>query len=179
MDISKTITSIFMVPTLGIKLSKLKENGYINGFSIDGMTADNYEDAIYLLFKPLNIHKFRNFVEKQYEMCDFIIDDYDYPEGYVVLVYSLDPGFKKDFDLIREGKYSDTSFEFQNRFPKDVLVNTGHNTTKERSLQFKIFKKSKSLSNYWEELIGKPLTECQEVWAGYDEQKETLKILKL
>ena len=55
MEIKKTITSIFMVPTLDIPKNSLKDNNFINGYVKDKNKEEHYEDAIYLLFKPKNV----------------------------------------------------------------------------------------------------------------------------
>ena len=67
MDIKKTITSIFIVPTLSIPKEKLADNGYINGYIKDGKREIQYENAVYLLFKPENLDKFRDFLDDEYE----------------------------------------------------------------------------------------------------------------
>ena len=87
----RTTTSIFMTPTLGINLSTLNSHGYINSYGIDGLRFEQYQDAIYLLFKPTNWFKFTEFVEKEYLRTSNLIDDYDYENGHVVLVYKLNP----------------------------------------------------------------------------------------
>ena len=78
MEIKKTITSIFMVPTLGINKELLKGNGFINGYSKDGSRDVQYQGSVYLLFKPAKLQVFREFLDGEYERTKTIIDDYDY-----------------------------------------------------------------------------------------------------
>ena len=63
MEIKKTITTMFIVPTLLIDRDKLRENGFINGYVKDGLKDVQYENAAYLLFKPENQDRFKIFLE--------------------------------------------------------------------------------------------------------------------
>ena len=81
-----------------------------------------YENAVYLLFKPKDLDKFRDFLDGEYERTKSIIDDYDYEDGYVVVVYEINPRLKNDIELIKQGKYSQTSTKFQEIFPKVIQI---------------------------------------------------------
>jgi anaerobic ribonucleoside-triphosphate reductase len=180
MEIKKNITSIFMVPTLKVPKDALRGNGFINAYIKDNRKDDDYKDSIYLLFKPTDIDKFREFLENEYERTKNVIEDYDYEDGYVVVVYQLDKKYNKDFTLIKEGKYSKTSVEFQKLFPKIIkIVRNGLNRD-ELSLQYRIFNKSEELIEFWEEKLGIDLKSTIgndfEVWEGWDEQKEILEL---
>ena len=180
MEIKKTITSIFIVPSLKIDKATLKDNGYINGYAKDETPdAVSYENCVYLLFKPSNLDKFRNFLDGEYERTTDIVEDYDYDGGYVVVVYKLKPTLKEDFEIIKQGKYSKTSKEFQDLFPKAVKIVTNGLHRDEISLQIRIFKKTADLVEFWEEKLGVEFDEEQEVWEGWDEEKEILNINKV
>jgi anaerobic ribonucleoside-triphosphate reductase len=183
MEIKKNITSIFMVPTLKVPKDALRGNGFINAYIKDNRKDDDYKDSIYLLFKPTDIDKFREFLENEYERTKNVIEDYDYEDGYVVVVYQLDKKYNKDFMLIKEGKYSKTSVEFQKLFPKIIkIVKNGLNRD-ELSLQYRIFNKSEELIEFWEEKLGIDLKSTIgndfEVWEGWDEQREILELDKI
>jgi hypothetical protein len=176
MEIKKTITSIFMIPTLKIPKNQLKDNGFINGYIKDVDKDVQYEDAVYLLFQPKNIDKFREFLDAEYERTKNIIEDYDYEGGYVVIVYQLNIKFKKDYELVKKGCYSKTSLDFQKLFPKhvDILVN---NINKQHlSLQYRIFNKTEDLVKFWENKLGVVFEKEYEVWNGFEEEKEILNI---
>jgi len=178
MDIKKTITSIFMVPTLQIPKDELKNNGFINGYNKDATADVEYDNAVYLLFKPTSLDKFRLFLENEHERTKSLIDDYDYKK-YVVLVYQLDAKFKEDFDIVRRGKYSKTSPAFQALFPKVVklMVNGLHRD--ELSLQYRVFNKTKDLVDFWEKKFNLTFGEDQEVWNGFFEEEEILNLDKI
>ena len=179
MEIKKTMTSIFMVPTVGISRDTLNNNGFINGYCRDGGRDVQYENCIYILFKPDDVDDFRDFLDGEYERTKSIIDDYDYEDGYVVVVYELNSKFKKDFNLVREGLYSKTSAEFQKLFPKVVKIKRGGFYKDEISLQYRVFNKTEDLRKFWEDKIGVDFEEDWEVWYGFDIEKETLNLDKL
>jgi hypothetical protein len=183
MEIKKTITSIFMVPTLKVPKDALKSNGFINAYIKDADKDVQYEDSIYLLFKPENLDKFREFLDSEYERTKAVIEDYDYEDGYVVVVYQLNKKYKKDFMLVKEGKYSKTSDEFQKLFPKIVKIFRNGLNKDEISLQYRIFNKNEDLVEFWEEKLGIHLQSVIgkdfEVWEGWDEIKEVLEINKI
>ena len=176
MSVKKTITSIFMVPTLKINREKLIENGYINGYLSDSRRDVQHRNAVYLLFKPDNLDKFREFLDEEYERTTYVLDDYDYEDGYVVVVYQLNPMWKEDFMLIREGLYSRTSPEFQKDFAKVIKIFKNGLHRDEISLQYRIFKKTEDLKQYWEDRLDITFTDDMEVWDGFDSNKETLNL---
>jgi hypothetical protein len=179
MERKHTITSIFIVPTLSIGRDKLIDNGFVNGYIKDGMRETQYENAVYLLFKPTNLDKFKNFLDIEYERTKSIIDDYDYEDGYVVVVYVLNSKLKNDIELIKQGKYSKTSLVFQGIFPKVVQIKKGSMRKDEISLQYRVFNKTEDLVQFWEDKLGVQLPEDLEVWHGFFEEFETLDLNKI
>lgn len=179
MEIKKTITSIFMVPTLQIPREELKNNGFINGYVKDEHRDVQYKDCIYLVFQPKNVDKFREFLDSEYERTKDIIDDYNYEGGYVVVVYHLNPTFSNDFQLVRLGKYSKTSKTFQTLFPKVIKIVKNGLHKDEISLQYRVFNRTEDLIKFWEDKLDVVLDEDQEVWHGFEYENEILNINKL
>lgn len=173
-----TITSIFYVPLLHTTKDSLVNNGFLNAYIEDGMREHDYKNVIFLLFKPTNMDRFREFLDGEYERTPDIVEDYDIIGGYVVVVYNINMKWETDLNLIRKGKYSKTSFEFQKEFPqvKEILVNGLRRD--ELSLQWKIFKRSTDLIEYWENKLGEPFV-SEELWSGWQEENETLTEEKL
>ena len=112
-----------------------------------------------------------------------MIEDYDYEDGYVVVVYQLDGKYKKDFNLIKQGSYSKTSNDFQKLFPKIIKITKNGLHKDEISLQYRIFNKAEDLVTFWEDKLGIDLEDTVgknfEVWEGWDESKEILEINKI
>jgi hypothetical protein len=179
MELKKTITTIFIVPTLGIDRERLRDNGFINAFIKDGAKDVQYENSVYLLFNPKHPDKFKLFLDDEYERTKSVLDDYDYEDGFIVVVYQLNPKFKKDFGLIKMGRYSKTSPEFQKLFPKIVKIVRNGLDKDEISLQYRVFNKTEDLKKYWEDKIGVEFDDKMEVWQGWDENFETLNIQKV
>jgi hypothetical protein len=179
MKLTKSISTLFMVKPLKINREELESNGFINSYYKDLNYDCEYNDCVYLLFKPSDMDKFDSFIEAEKERTSEIVDDYDYEGGYVVVVYKLNPEFKSDFDLIKKGQYSKTSKRFQQLFPKVVKIVKNNKHRDEISLQYRIFNKTQDLINFWEDKLGVKLSPEQEVWEGFHEERETLNIHKL
>jgi hypothetical protein len=165
-----------MVKPLGIGIEKLDKVGFVNGFIRDVNHDCIYQDCVYLLFKPTDMDLFRDFIDSEYERTSNIVEDYDYEGGYVVMVYKLDPKFKEDYQLVRQGLYSKTSKDFQNLFPKVVKIMKNGKHRDEISLQYRIFNRTQDLINFWEDKLAIKFSSDQEVWEGFHEERETLNI---
>jgi hypothetical protein len=165
-----------MVKPLGIGIEKLDKVGFVNGFMRDVNHDCIYQDCVYLLFKPTDMDLFRDFIDSEYERTSNIVEDYDYEGGYVVIVYKLDPKFKEDYQLVRQGLYSKTSKDFQNLFPKVVKIMKNGKHRDEISLQYRIFNRTQDLINFWEDKLAIKFSSNQEVWEGFHEERETLNI---
>lgn len=169
-----------MVPTLKIPKGELQANGFINGYVKDNRRESQYKDSIYLLFQPIQLDKFREFLDSEYERTKNVIEDYDYEDGFVVIVYKLEVAFKPDFDLVKKGKYSKTSPSFQNSFPKIVKIITKDNLSRDEiSLSYKIFNRTQDLIAFWEKKLEMTLDDSQELWTGFEEENETLDLDKI
>ena len=179
MERKHTITSVFIVPTLSIGRDKLLDNGFLNGYIKDNSRDVQYENAVYLLFKPKDLDRFRDFLDEEYERTKSIIDDYDYEDGYVVVVYEINPRLKDDIELIKQGKYSQTSPAFQGIFPKVVQIRKNGLRRDEISLQYRVFNKTEDLVQFWEDKLGVDLPEDVEVWHGFFDDFETLDLDKI
>jgi hypothetical protein len=170
----KSITTIFMVPTLKIGIDTLKENGFINAFIKDKINPEKHEDCIFLVFHPESPSKFRKFLNLEYDRTNAIIYDYDCPNGFVVVVYKLDPKFENDFLLIRQSKYSKTSPLFKAQFPEKVEVEIEGEMRKEFSLQYRIFNKTQDLIDYWSKENFFIYKTGQEIWYNFSVDSEVL-----
>lgn len=179
MEVKRTVSAIFIVPTLSIDRTRLKDNGFLNAYIKDDMRDMQYENVVHVLFRPENKSKFKLFLDDEYERTKSVIEDYDYEGGFIVIVYQLDPAFKADYGMVKLGKYSKTSPIFQAKFPKTVNVTTGGFHKEDISLQYRVFNKTEDLKVYWEEKLGVDFDDSMEVWQGWIEENEILNIEKL
>jgi hypothetical protein len=175
MVVSRTINTLFMVPTLRLTLEQLIEHGFIDAYEIDSLRDEQYEDAVYLLFKPANPVRFEMFIESQL-VRNGLIDEYDYENGLVVLVYKLDPAYKTDLDLVKSGKYSETSKIFQELFKQRVNIEIEGVPSTEDSFQNMVFNKSPILVEHWRKEANIEIPVDREYWSMYNIDKETLKL---
>jgi len=176
----KTVTTVFIVPTLNIDREDLYNNKLINGFIADVNKEDYYqEDVVFLLFKPNNMDVFRAFLEKEYEINSFIIEDYDYEAGYIVLVYQLNPELKKDIELIKQSKYSKVSDHFKSLFPLRLIDYSDPKRDTTMSIQHLVFDKDKRLLEFWESQLGGEdfaMDPNAELWNEFNLKNEILDI---
>jgi hypothetical protein len=179
MEIKKTVTSIFMVPMLNIPKGELRNNGFLNAYYRDDIWDKHPKNVIFLLFRPEDINRFIIFLDSENERTESVIEDYCYPDGFFVVAYQLNPKLKKDFDLVRLGKYSKTSPRFQKQFPKIVTVEKSGIHIEELSIQYRIFNKTIDLVKYWEDAFDTKFDKEQEVWDGFIEKNEILNIDKI
>jgi len=179
MDIKKTVTSVFILPSMSIPRDKLTDNGFVNAYIGDLDEDHQYEDCIYVLFKPTDFYKFGEFILDERDRTDDLIEDYDHDGGFVVLVYRLDSKFMSDYALVKQGKYSKTSQVYQAKFPKVVKIMKNGLHKDEISIQYRVFNRTEDLVKFWEDKLGVNFSESQEVWQGFDYEKETINIQKI
>jgi hypothetical protein len=96
-----------------------------------------------------------------------------------VVVYQLDPKFKNDFKLVKQGKYSKTSDEFQKQFSKVTRIKKDGLYRDEISLQYRVFNRTEDLIKFWEDKLGVEFDDDQEVWHAFIPENEILNIEKL
>ena len=182
-------TSIFLLPSLGIKNETWFKLGFINAFlsDINREEKENKEDNyLYLLFKPTDIQKVElnrkiQLLEQGDEQQKFYVDDYDYPGGYVVLVVKFPQKFKKDYKRFLKGKYSYFSKEYQDVFPETVttdFINEKGIVEKliGKSFQLLVINRDPSMKAYTEKQYDIELDDDDEVYHMYIPENEILNI---
>lgn len=181
-SLTKTLSSIFITPLLGIDRFYLTDEkiGYQNAYLFDSERDITYQDVVYLLFKPTNFVKFKEFLTAEKAKPEGPIDDYDYEGGFVVLVYMIPKPFIQEMDKFLNGKYSQFSPELKELYPKVVRITDKNGLRKdEMALVWRIFKKDKFLKKYWEDLLNTVFDDDMEVWSVLDLERETLNIKQL
>lgn len=162
----RTTSTKFLLRPLGIikksekiSESRIKDFGFIDAFIKDVNHEQDYTHPLYLLFKQENSPlSFREFIQDEYDR-GLLLEDYDYPEGYIVLLYDYPDRFRDDYEKILEGKYSETSKEFQDFFPDKVELDG----KMEVSVYYRVFHKAEDLRKHLEEKYGLELPEDSEV----------------
>lgn len=179
-DEQKTYTTLFLVPILGINEGYLRRFGFVNGYLTDVNHETEYENCIYLVFKPANLKEFELFVKAEKKrMGGFLLEDYDCGFNYVVLVYKIPDPFIADYKLFKEGKYSKFSAECIKLFPETVMRTDEDGFERvDHSLYFHVFNRSQALRGYWEEKLGTELSEDAEFMSIPNMKKEAFDIHK-
>jgi hypothetical protein len=151
-NLKTTNTELFLVPPLGIGRGLLKEHGFIGAYLGDVNKPEvKYERGIFMLFRPPNMMLFNEWIEYEKERTPWMVDDYDYDGGYVVIIYCLEERLGRDYERFLKGEYSKFSPEFKSRFTKTVPVKSHMGrTTNELSWQWRIFKKDPEIRKHWE-----------------------------
>jgi hypothetical protein len=175
----KTCTTLFLVPGLGLNLENIKKYGFINGF-MDDKDGTHYNYAVYVLFKPLDVPDFQDFLISEYQRAENLIEDYDYQGGFVTLVYRFPEKFRAEYILFKKGKYSRFSQEYIDILPKERSgIDSQGGQYVEPSLQIRVCTRSKALVEYWEKKLDIKMEPGDELWSIPNLEKETLDISKI
>lgn len=174
-----TISNIFIVPIFKIDRNSMIANGFINSYLYNTEKNFDYEDFhIHMVYHPSDMDMFNKFVEiEKIRLGKLFVDEYDYEDGYSVLVYKVPEDLNYGVNLILEGKYSKLDKHYMNHLPNIITVRkrTGVTST-ETSLSHLIYTKDPLLRKMWESILNTGLPEDSEVWERRTKDEETLYI---
>lgn len=169
-------TLFILQPVTGVKWSEQEEEfGMINSYLKDKAREDLTGDLLFVLFKPKDFDYFELFVQEQEGNNSAFLEDYDYADGYVVLVYRIREELKKDFELFKQGKYSKLSELIRKSYDREVRAFIKPIP----SFQWEVFRRATRLRKELEEFFETQLEKEAELWAIPDMNKETLDIEKI
>lgn len=171
-----TDTTRFLLRGLGLFKSELSQYNFINAFLDDIEHEHHYENSVYLLFKPVDLTLFEWFVEGEKARTHLLIEEYDYPEGYIVLVYKFPAEYMDDYRLFLEGKYSKFSSKYKGLFPFENKTTNNKLTKTEPSFYSHVFNRSERMRDYWEGKLAVVLAPDAEYWSSPTMSKEILNI---
>ena len=167
-----TATKIFIVPLLGIDHKTLISNGIVNAYIQDECKGVNYERAVYLLFHPVDKFRFEQFIDGERERKAKIIDEYDYEDGYIMLVYQYALEWNDDVKTILTGKYSKVSKKYQEFVPKTYKIQKMGVSRDAPSMQHSIIKRLPVYIEYWKNLYDIDINyKTEEAWHFYLERE--------
>jgi len=173
-DKRRTDATRFLLRGIGLDKGRLEALGFINAYIDDKNHDPHYEDSLYLLFQPKDLSLLEKFLRQERERTHLLLEEYDYPRGYVVAVYKFPSEFMREYRLFFQGKYSQFSEKYISLFPmtrkKDGKL--GENPT----FWDHVFHKSKYMREYWESKLDVVLDEDSEYWSIPNREKETLDI---
>ena len=174
--VKSTNTTLFLLPALGLCEDEMSESlGFIDAFLKDEHRPTGFKYTVYVLFRPADVRKFQEFVEGEYARTSALVEDYDYADGFVVLVYHYPQAFHKDYNRFLKGKYSRFSIPFVDQFPRYEKAADGTNPNiPQISFQRMVFHKAPALVAFMEEQVGAAITD--ECWYIPNQERETLRI---
>lgn len=165
-------TNAFVFPILGIDRAGAIGMGYTEAFIEDSLRELKYENAVYLLFRPINKwEEFNMFVEKERGRGAPIIDEYDYPDGWTVLVYKYPKKWEEDVKLLTTGKYSKISEGYKALLPRWVNGSSETDENREETYIWKVIAKAPELKEYWKRELDINIPDDQEFWHFYAERE--------
>jgi hypothetical protein len=172
-----TVSNIFLVPILKIGRNRLATVGFINSFLYNDEEDILYDNAIHLLFLPQSLDLFNMFIDEERERNSTIVDEHDYPGGYIIVTYILPSKFEKDYAKLWEGDYSGLSNEFKNAIPKEIKYTKANGITAvDMSVQHMVFTKHEPLRKFWEKEFNVIMDNSYELWAKPTRKLETFKL---
>lgn len=174
-----TDTTRFLLRGLSLFKADLSKYGFINAFLDDAVHEHHYENSVYLLFQPPDLGIFEWFVESEKVRTHLFLEEYDYPKGYIVVVYKFPAEYMDDYRLFKEGKYSKFSKKYRDLFPTERKGTSSKGIPfTEPSFYSHIFGRTEKMRRYWENILDVTLQDDAELWDKPDIGKETLNIEK-
>jgi len=151
---TKTSTTIFLLPALGIDKNKLIHFGFKNAYYGDHKHDVHYDESVYLLFKT---EEDIEILIKEIEDKNKVQEVYDIGE-YTMVVVKFPDKYSKDFKLFKEGKFSKFSKSYINTyfpFKKPTEWDSKGKVIKEEyTLFYHIFNKTDWLKDWWTKRLG-------------------------
>jgi hypothetical protein len=176
-----TYTSLFLVRGLDLNILELKKIGFINAFIDDVAHEPHWENCVYLLFKPEEMDEFNYWHTQEQERSELLVEDYDYEDGYIVLVYKFPEEYLREYQLFFTGDYSMFRKSYTDKFPQILEEKNqyGMITGQKKSIYNHIFNRTEELKKMWEKKLDVELGEDAEYWSVPNLDKERLDINKI
>lgn len=108
-----------------------------------------------------------------------LIEDYDYPNGYTVLVLRFPEQFRKDYELYLEGKFSKFSVEYKQKMPEQTEAIVDGRKIPGMSTPYMVVHKEERMRKFWEQQFNCYIDPKDEYWGIPNVEKETLDIDKI
>ena len=158
-------STLFLLHPLGLSRKALEGTGFCNCYLRDENKPE-YEgmNVVLLLFHVKSKERFNWFVAKERVRTNLFIDEYDYDEGYVVLVYEFPEELAEDFERFKLGKYSEFSEQMKSCYPTEQEVIIEGKRMKSPSIQHMIVERVGEWKDIIEESLGVHLDNEAEYW---------------
>jgi hypothetical protein len=170
-------STLFLLHPLGLSRKQLQGTGFINCYLRD-KNKPEYEglNVVFMLFLPKAQDKFRYFTESEKARTPLFIDQYDLEDGYTVMVYELPENMADDFELFKQGKYSQLSDTYLASLPKQVAVPTKNGYQTSNTVQWMIIGQLEEWRDLLETEFNAPVERDTEMWQKMSWEDETISI---
>jgi hypothetical protein len=172
--LSWNVSNLFLIPLLNIGRERLRKHGFVESFLYNAEEETSYDNCIYLLFNTLDMDDFNMFINEEKDRTT-IIEEFAYPDYFMMVAYELPKRFKKDYQLLIQGKYSLLSKEFKKNIPMYVKVSEDSKIVEVETVQHMVLSKSPELKEHFEAEFDVVLDDDQELWKIFDKEKETFR----
>lgn len=163
-------SSSFILPILGISISKLYNNGLLNSYlgSVEYTGSSDWGELIFLEF---NTSKLSSTFLSELRNSEHYNDEYDPTSNTVHIVFRIPEKYLETVvQPFLEGKYSKIDRNYVKQyFPPMVLTDSGGYLP---SMNYKILTKDQGVANYWREFRGLDIPEDAEVWSRPEKEDE-------
>lgn len=162
---SYNISTLFALkPLTGIYL-----NDFIKAGGIKTYIWFEAKEGLFLLFKEEE--SYDELLFSQRNNSNFV-EERVYGE-HNVWEYRIPQELQKDFEKLKQGKYSELSNWYKKQYDKEIQLTPSR---KEPSLQWRVFNKCPEFKEKMEKYIEHKIEEGQEIYTIISKQKETLEL---
>lgn len=161
MMLNKSYT--YILPMLSAEM-KIVKTGLKNTF-IGDRDYPEYDNHIFLLYEFSGSREFLEY-EDFLENTKLFVAKYDPDDHHVMFVFKVPSFYQVDYDLFREGKYSEFNYDYK------VMIFAFHNILDHEHRVAKVLFKHPDLREEWEERTGTDIPESMEVSSVPDLERE-------
>ena len=161
MMLNKSYT--YILPMLSAEM-KIVKAGLKNTF-IGDRDYPEYDNHIFLLYEFSGSREFLEY-EDFLENTKLFVAKYDPDDHHVMFVFKVPSFYQVDYDLFREGKYSEFNYDYK------VMIFAFHNILDHEHRVAKVLFKHPDLREEWEERTGTDIPESMEVSSVPDLERE-------
>ena len=166
-------SAIFLPQTVGVTSQNRHDFSFVNSYLYDESRPEYGDGHIINVFKPSNKKAFDNYLGNEIFRSENFVENYSL-DDFEIMIYRIPEKYKSDFELFKQGRYSEFSKEIRSLYPKmltTVIQGVRRDTIGVSNL---IINKDKTLKEYWEKRLDEEIE--GEVWPIYNKEKETFKV---
>lgn len=163
-ELDFNISTDFLVPALNISDDIINTTGYINSYiNCPDLTDILIINPVYILYNTEDLDMQMEYVHHMLTYNKNFVFEQRLDNRHTLFCFKFPASMKEDYNLIIEGKYSET-----NQIYKDQFNSYDH------EVQLNVLYKNQEMKELLERRIGMKLEENCEIWDKMDILNETL-----